>query len=232
MLEVLVAAVLVGMIVGPLATAFSGIIQQAREVRSIEHADVSMRGITSADAWEWGPRVLDTRWSPGPVLHVKTTAATGDRDGAATSAGLWVDGWLLDEIALPAAGAPGTSEDDIRLESPVWSGLMDQEVVIRVRFGGAWGPPWRLAVPGPDGASPISGQVAPGDAPDPITVVHRPGAGTSSLGASWAGVALPAPPFGLLFVVDASPSGWAGATLDGRSQWWWAEEGRSVDVYY
>jgi hypothetical protein len=56
--------------------------------------------------------------------------------------------------------------------------------------------------------------------------------GTSSLTVSWSAAPLSSPPFGLLFSLAPDIQGWGGATLDGRSQWWWMEEGRSADLYF
>jgi hypothetical protein len=64
-------------------------------------------------------------------------------------------------------------------------------------------------------------------------VLHRPSVGTSAPMGSWTVTPLAPPSLPLLFVIaEPSLAGWSGVTLDGRSQWWWAEEGRSVDLYF
>jgi hypothetical protein len=115
----------------------------------------------------------------------------------------------------------------------MWAGLTQGELVIRARAAnGPWGPPWRLAVPGARGETPALGSALSASQQEPTVAVHRPGIGNSALTASWSAVALTSPPFGLLFCLAPALRGWSGGTLDGRSQWWWMEDGRSVDIYF
>ena len=232
LLEVLVAVVLIGLVVGPLAVALSGVIGQARAVREAGggEADSPRAGMKGLEAW--GPRVTEASWRPGPVLRLATDLA-GSLGGLEATVGIWVDGWAVGEVPVGVEGEPGAASGEVTVPASVWSGSAGGEVVLRVRTGlGAWGPPWRSAVPSQDGGSPALGTVAGAEPAQPTAVIHRPGTGTSKLAASWAAVPLPAPPFPLLFAASASVHGWGEAVLDGRAQWWWMEEGRSVDLFY
>ena len=232
LLEVVLAAVLVGLILGPLATAFAGVVEQARTARRLAGMETGA-AVESSTAWEWGPRVVEAWWRPGPALHVRISGLTGG-SAATTQVGLWADGWLVREMTVPGddAGVPSTA-GELQVGAQTWTDLAGQELVIRVRTAeGAWGPPWRLAVAVPSGADPSPG--SPLDSPPlgPAAVVHRAGAGTSDMWTSWSAGALTSAPFDLIFSLNPAVSGWGGATLDERSQWWWMEGGRSVDLYF
>ena len=236
LLEVLVATLLVGLVVVPLATAFSGAVGQSRLVRQAAGAAIQngADGTKSkiAGAWEWGPSVVAAWWSPGPALHVRLSGAGGD-EAAATILGVWVDGMLVEERMARGDTVTTSADGETDVEAATWSSLEGRELVVRARReGGVWGPPWRLEVASPSGETPAPGAVLPGSSDSPSVVAHRPATGTSPLAVSWSATPLPAPPFGLLFVLDSVVHGWAGATLDQRSQWWPMEEGRSVDLYF
>jgi hypothetical protein len=232
LLEVLVAVVLVGLVVGPLATVLAGLVGQARAVRVAG----SGRSVADRDGGNglegWGPRVSAASWRPGPVLRLATDLA-GSQDGIEAIVGSWVDGWAVGEIPVGADGGEAAALGQVTVPASVWSGLAGGEAVLRVRTGsGVWGPPWRSAVPGVDGTAPSAGTLSGAQPAVPTAVVHRPSTGTSKLTVSWAAAPLSARPFPLLFQAGASVQGWGEAALDGGSQWWWMEEGRSVDVYY
>ena len=241
LLEVVVAAALVGLIVGPLAVTFSNMVERARAERQVAAAVGTAAGNSSAKAgasagdpvgppWEWGTRVLGAQWRPGPVLHV-TLGADGSGALAGGTVGLWVDGW---QVAQVSVGSDGDGAVEATVDGRTWSGLAGHELVIRAReTGGIWGAPWRLALPAANGADPQAGSADPGAAVDPMLVLHRPCVGTSTPRVSWSVAPLALPAFPLLFAVrEPDLAGWSGVTIDGRSQWWWAEEGRSVDVYF
>jgi hypothetical protein len=236
LLEVVLATVLVGLIVAPLASALAGTVDEARAVRQRAAADGRTGPSTGASGnWEWGPRVVAAWWRPGPVLHVRVSGDTGEYSPGVRSFGLWADGWLIaEETVDPSEAANGTAVmGETGIGPTLWTGLADNELVIRARAaGGAWGPPWRLAVPPAAGLSPVPGPALPSMGQEPALVAHRPAVGSSSLAVSWTPGALASHPFGLLFVVSEGASGWGGATLDERTQWWWMEEGRSVDLYF
>jgi hypothetical protein len=232
LLEVLVAVVLIGLVVGPLAAALSGVIGQSRAVREAGAGEAASRRAGTKGLEGWGPRLTEASWRPGPMLRVATDLAGGVAGPEAT-VGIWVDGWAVGEVPVCAEGEPGAASGEVIVPASVWSGRAGGEVVLRVRTGaGSWGPPWRSAVPGQDGGAPAVGTVAGAESERPTSVVHRPGIGTSKLTASWAAAPLTAPTFPLLFTLSASVQGWGQAVLDGRSQWWRMEEGRSVDLFY
>jgi hypothetical protein len=137
-------------------------------------------------------------------------------------------------LAVTDAGADAASSaGELQVGAQTWTDLAGRELVMRVRAAdGVWGPPWRLAVAAPSGADPAPGSTQSGPPSGPTVVTHRPCSGTSDLQPSWSVGALASAPFGLVFALDPAVSGWGGVTLDGRSQWWWMEEGRSVDVYF
>jgi hypothetical protein len=234
LLEVVLAALLVGVLVVPLATAFAGTVGEARAVRQRAEEDRAREAVgPTGEGWEWGPRVISAWWRPGPVLHVRVSGGA-DQGSTDTQVGLWADGWLIAEQVIPA-DQPGDAlaTSDLQMGPELWTGLAESELLIRLRTaGGAWGPPWRLAVPEAGGGAPVLGSAVSAPPQEPTTVVHRPGIGTSSLTASWSAAPLTSSPFGLLFSLAPAVQGWGGATLDGRSQWWWMEGGRGVDIYF
>jgi hypothetical protein len=237
-LEVVIATLLVGLLVGPLATAFAGTIKTAQRVR--DEAASSGKGaapVVDTGAWEWGARVVSAWWRPGPVLHLRLAGA-GDAANTQVQLGMWADGWLVVEQSVTfdfvsAENTGGADTDDVQLGPALWSGLNERDLVIRTRIGdGPWGPPWRLAIPGPAGEAPAPGVTVTDQSASRGVVVHRPGVGSTSLTASWDASPLLPPPFGLFFGLVPTVDGWGGTTLDARSQWWRIEEGRDVDVYY
>jgi hypothetical protein len=234
LLEVVVATVLIGLLVVPLATALAGTLDEARRARERAVADMGAAGDWSTDgAWEWGPRVIAGWWKPGPVLHLRLAVGNGSSD-AGRHVGFWADGSLVAEQAVLGGGdASEEAGPELQMGPEAWNGLTEKELVVRVRDGeGAWGPPCRLAVPVPGAGPPAVGSVLGYESPDLTAVVHRPGVGTSSLTASWSAASLASPSFGLLFPFSAAVEGWGGVSLDGRTQWWRMDGGRSVDVYF
>ena len=161
----------------PLATAFARTVGDARSVRQRVEGEVSTgSGSGRSEGWEWGPRVIAAWWRPGPVLHVRVSGTAGQ---ALTDAqvGLWADGWLVAEEAI-TINQTGVSAmaNDVQIGPEFWTGMAESELVIRARVtGGAWGPPWRLAVPGAGGGTPAPGSVLSGSQQGPTVVVHRPG---------------------------------------------------------
>ena len=233
LVEVVVAAVMIGLMLASLGAAFAGAVEQARTMRSLVGTGTEAAGSDAGAAWEWGPRVVAAWWTPGPALHARISG-TPDASGKARYVGVWVDGWLVRESLVAGDGAEGAAVTaELVVPTQTWSGLVGRELVIRARNAdGPWGPPWRLAVAGPAGGDPALGSPHVSPLPGPTAVAHRPGAGASSLQVSWRSGSVSAPPFGLLFVLDPAVLGWGGVTLDSRSQWWWIQDGRSVDLYF
>jgi hypothetical protein len=149
LLEVMLATLLIGILVVPLATAFAGAVDQARVLRDRLAEQPAAEGASQpAASWEWGLRVIAAWWRPGPVLHIRVSEAPSHAL-AATHVGLWADGCLIAEqsIASDQNGVAAVT-DDMQLGPDEWAGLVEGELVMRVRAtGGVWGPPWRLAVP-------------------------------------------------------------------------------------
>ncbi len=94
LLEVMMATLLIGLLVVPLATSFAGMVGEARTVRQRAEGDPAGPAASqSAEAWEWGPRVIAGWWRPGPVLHLRMSGAAG-ASSAEAEVGLWAEGWV------------------------------------------------------------------------------------------------------------------------------------------
>jgi hypothetical protein len=234
LLEAVVAASLVSLLIAFLATPFARTVKEAETVRQQGHGEPAVTSSAAAlPNGDWGRRVINAWWRPGPVLHVRVSGDAGGM-GAGDRIGLWADGWLVAEEDFESGGGdvPGTN-GEMQVGPQLWAGLTGSELVIRVRVAsGAWGPPWRLDVPEPGAGTPTLSSAAQVEPQGPTVLIHRPEVGTSSLAVSWSTTALTAPPFSLLFSLAPALQGWGGVTLGGRSQWWWMEEGRSADLYY
>lgn len=235
LLEVVVATVLVALLVLPLAEGLRSAVERARSGRdgagelSNQVSDRSKGG----DPWSWGPRVVDGWWRPGPVLHLRVAQAAGDGDPMPLTLGIWADGWLIGERPAGATAA-------LEVDQPVWEGKEAGELLVRLRATeGAWGPPWRTQVPGPDGGFPAAASAGPADlgvagdsGGDPVVVVHMALLGTSTPSLR-AGRGLIAPLFqGAPFPFAAGEGGWWSGEAEGRSQRWRMDQGRGLDVYF
>ncbi len=231
LLEVLVSALLIGLVVGPLATALSGVIGQARAVREAGAGDAASDRTHAGRLEGWGPRVTEAAWRPGPVLTL-TTDLAGSRNIVEASVGVWVNGWSVGEVTVGRRrSGSGGRRDYSRacLERTCGRG---SGAAGSYRSGGL-GASVALSRAGRRrGSSGTLGRLRAWSPWSPRSSSTGPVAGTSKLTVSWAAAPLPAPPFPLLFTASASVLGWGEAVLDGGSQWWWMEEGRSVDVFY
>lgn len=235
LLEVMIGVILAGVLLVPLATSFGSAVGQTRDARGRTVAmGEGASGVGDLGGWEWGPRVIAAWWRPGPDLHVRISGGGEDRDDGSRTVGLWVDGWLVEERTIQpmqTRGAEGS--DETRVGLGLWNDLTGGELVIRVRGeAGAWGPPWRLSVAEGSAADPAPGSIGTATVALPEAVAHRPAAATSGLQVSWSAAPLRSPAFGEPFVVATDVGGWGSATLDGRTQWWWMEEGRCVDLFF
>jgi phosphate/sulfate permease len=93
LLEVVLATLLVGILVVPLATALGGAVAQTRAARlQIAGAGAQNPSLNESTGWEWGPRVIAGWWRPGPILHVKVAGGVGDAIPTSTWAFGWTDG--------------------------------------------------------------------------------------------------------------------------------------------
>jgi hypothetical protein len=221
LIEVLMAVVLLAFLAVPLVTAVQSAARRADMARSqAASVSVATEGHEAEDAWEWGEAVSSAWWRPGPTLHIRVEAGSGEE----YVAGLWADGWFLGEWASADDGA-------IQVGAPVLTDVVGGELVVRVRSsGGVWGPPWRLVVPAADGLSALSDSGGSGLSGE--TVAHVPTMASPALWLSWADILPEATPLGLPFLLPPAGPGTCGADLDGRRQSWKMEDGRGLDIYF
>jgi hypothetical protein len=229
LIEVVVAVLLAGVLVGELAPTLSASLERAAGVDVQASSIGTETAATSRDPWDWAPSVSSSWWEAGPVLRV----GFRQRDRADEQvAGLWADGWFLGEHALDA-------DAGLRLEGATWEGMQGRELVLRVRESdGEWGPPWRTVVPdvygdiGGPKATPLPAAEEGGILSGQTTAVHLPWLATAVLQSSWAvrpdeAVGLGSPVF-----VIPSTAGLRDIALSGRIQTWLKEAGRVVDLYF
>lgn len=229
LIEVVVAVLLAGVLVGELAAAFSAGMARAAQV----DVRVSSLGVDAAaagkDSWNWGPSVSSLSWGAGPALRI----GLRQRDrAAALVAGLWADGWFLGEHRLDANAG-------LRVAGATWEGMQGQELVVRVRDSeGEWGPPWRTVIP--DVCGDIEGEkVAPLPAAEEAdlvsgqaTAVHLASLSTAALESSWTGRPQEAASLGAPVFVVPSNSGLCDIGVMGNIQTWLKEAARVVDLYF
>jgi len=221
LVEVLVAVMLLGFLVVPLAAGVQSATGRADGVRSqaARVSDLSW-DLDSGDAWEWGATVSSAWWQPGPSLYIQLQK----RNGQDHIAGLWLNGWFQGEVEPDDNGT-------VRVEAPGWYGSAGEELVVRVRTAtGTWGAPWRLVVPAADGVSASSASVGDGGIGE--TVAHVPAVANPPLRPSWMEVSPQGSPPGLLFFLPSPGPGTGEIELDGRRQFWKTEAGRGLDVYF
>ena len=227
LVEVMVAIVLIGSVMGGLVHGIQMARDAAQEVR--DKAAVLSRG--GADdpgltAWQWGAaQVDDALWEPGPELVLM--AGKG-----ATSVGVWVEGWFLGEWAVDAG-------ELLRLGPAVWGFWSGAGVVIRAREeGGAWGPPWRSLLPEEAGGTLAVGsetcslegvELGFGGA---SLAAHRRVACHAEISSSWAEQTVVVEVSGSLLLLPPAPAGTCVVACGGRWQSWVAEEGGELDVYF
>ena len=125
LLEVMVAVVVAGILLGPLAGAMMSASTQAGRVR-VQAGGLSERSLDAAamDAWVWGGLVVSAKWRPGLALEVDTRLAEGAAGDPGV--GLWVDGWFHGEWPTNPLGSAV-------IETATWSGCQGREAVLRVR---------------------------------------------------------------------------------------------------
>ncbi len=229
LIEVMVAVVLLGIIVVPLATGAQSAVQRAETVQEQSagaSADVAGAGV--GEAWKWGPAVARGWWTPGPVLHIDLE----ESKDVALVVGLWVDGWFMSEESPDSDGR-------LSVRSQAWSDCVGRELLVRVREpGDAWGPPWRSFVPSFLGEYPFPAAQADGAEADAYAaagaeiVAHVPALASPQLTASWLPLEAQPEVLGLPFLLPSCTPGWCELTLDGKTQSWLMEAGRALDVYF
>lgn len=219
MIEVLVALLLCGILVGGLADCLSSAARLVDRVQAKALA-VDDSGSGDDDAWNWGPRIVRAAWVSGPTLNVDVAAPA---DGGPV-VGVWCDGWQQVQQQL------GSSRS-VQFQSATWSAWQGAEATVRVRQAdGEWGPPWRTIVPG------LSGQIVAGNdsatgVPVTRAVVHGPSDTTLELqlvGTDRCEVDAAGLPCSVL----GSNDGLHQAGFGGSIQRWMAAAGRALDVYF
>ncbi len=221
LVEVMMAVVLLGLLVVPLAAGVQSATGRANTVRS-QAARVSdpPQDPDGGDAWEWGATVSSAWWRPGPSLYIQLE----QRSGQDHIAGLWVNGWFQGEVEPDDDGT-------VRVGAPAWYGSAGEELVVRVRTAtGTWGPPWRLVVPAADGVSASSALA--GDGGSGETIAHVPALANPALRPSWVETSPQASPPGFPFLLPSPGPGTGEIDLDDRRQFWNTEAGRGLDVYF
>ncbi len=229
LLEVMVALVLVGALLGALATEAQRALDAAIRLRG-KAASLSLEYGNDLDlgAWDWGPRVALAEWQGGTELRVSTGL------GLATGAkvGVWNGGWFLGEWAVPTAGP-------VVLGQGIWQGHAGDELVIRTRSeGGSWGPPWRTVVPdfyGGDGSDLALGSAGSVEAQSYEavgTVVHLLSRSACSPQVSWSSQPVLQKLAGALVLFPECGPGLCRVSIRERKQSWLGVEGRRIDVYF
>jgi hypothetical protein len=222
MLEVAVAVLVAGLLLGSLTGALlAGVDRSAAAREQLGGMGVDPGDDISAYAWTWGPCLVSSAWRPGPELGLTLRDPRGT---AALAVGLWIEGWFQGEWEADQSGS-------VVISNAAWSGREGCEAVVRLRAAGAaWGPPWRTLVADEEGR--VSG-LAAGACTDTGTgiVVHPPMAASHILRLSWAAVA-PEMGVSLPFFLGGVPAAGVGLAVDGATQSWRMGEGRDLDVYY
>ena len=236
-LEVMVAAILLGVLVVPLVTSALSALGAGDATRLRDGQLAAIAAVSGCGyAWEWGPRVESATWQPGPELEV-TLGAMGEAEDVASLVGLWADGWFLGQRSPDTEGV-------LRLAASEWREIMGRELVIRVREPeGTWGPPWRTIVADRAADHPSVVEVDPirmeGSQPTApaSTVAHQPAFANPAVHRGIAGPAVEVDPLDLLFFVNPGGSGRLDLSVgqeevEGSTQSWYEEEGRALDVYF
>lgn len=222
------AVALLGVLVGGLVSA--ALSNRSLGSAAVERAaNLSGPGEASADPWAWGGPVVEASWHSGPVLVVGTRFWGSS---AGVSVGLWVDGWFLGE-------RQSSDEASVAIGPSLWGGRVGQEVVVRLRMGsGLWGVPWRTVVPdatgmvggaaiGIDDGTSSAHNLDKGEA-----CVHPRALGSLTPDPSLSSGVLSVGALGLPFMLSALPAGTVRVRWAGLDQYWVAEPGRSLDVYF
>lgn len=201
-------------------------------------------------AWYWGEQVQSVSWNTRGELKVTVSnnrdLPAGEADsGYCEKVGLWIDGWFKGEFLV--------SDGETMLPSKCWESGLPQiayaghEVVLRVRkVTGSWGVPWRMTVTEIPGGQvqgalfancsgffagdlePAASQASSWTA----AVVHMPFLSTASLHPTGLPCTVSEECKGLLRTIRPTGEGVVTLELEGNSQSWFVEIGRSLDVYF
>lgn len=240
LVEIMVAVMLLGLLVAPLAGVLQAAADRARMARdraaSLAPGQASFPTLDglSNQGWRWGPQVLAARWEPGPLLELSCAGVKGTdiTTQGRLYVGIWVDGWFEGEHV---AGEHGV----LRVAGDVWEEKAGSEMIVRVRLEeGAWGPPWRTIVPdlGDDSAPPALGPFevdrTSKDLDGTETLIHTPGLGNPPVYAAPGIDQVETDELGAVLIVRSILPGCVELALGDLPQSWLAGEGRSVDLYF
>jgi hypothetical protein len=229
LLDVMVAIVLLGILLGVLATGAQSACRVAVGLRDrAVPLSTTSSGDSSLGAWTWGEGIRQAAWGSARVL----TIYAGTQSASQATVGVWCDGWPLGEWQA-------SMKEPLALGPAVWDGRNGQEVVIRARAGNeGWGPPWRMVVPDQYGDDAV-GLAQPVDEPIPAlgydgaqSAVHLPCQSTSLPGASWTGSPITCNLAGVTVLLSSNGEGLCRVGMGARIQSWLGWSGRRLDVYF
>jgi len=236
LLEVMVAVVVLAVMTVSLAGAAQSVSAAAGRLRGgqVEPSRGFAQDDTSeaavGKAWRWGEQVEAVLWGRSGKIEVKVSDCLGLH--ISHRVGVWIDGWFVGEFETDSDGTVLLSSGNWVSKQTV-AAAPQRELIVRVRTTGeCWGPPWRLVLAG---ANSDAGQFSLERAQKPdedCAVVHLPFLSTATLRLGGVSGAASSECGGLLRVVCSSGEGVVEVGLEGRSQSWSAEAGRSVDVYF
>jgi prepilin-type N-terminal cleavage/methylation domain-containing protein len=229
LLEVMVAIVMLGTLLGALATEAQRAVDTTVRLREMAAGLSKLNaGELELDAWDWGSRITGATWEGGRILKV-----FGVKHGEVESkVGVWCEGWCLGEWRQPPA-------EPLALGPAIWDGHTGDEVIVRARVAeGGWGPPWRTVVPNAYGHDSLE---CAGAAPDPAeppsyesvqTAVHLLCQCTLLPKVSWSVSPVAANESGITVVLSEHGLGLCRISQGEREQCWVASKGRRLDVYF
>jgi type II secretory pathway pseudopilin PulG len=227
LVELLVAIMLLGLAIGPLAAGVQTARQRAAEVRrGGENLSVATGAADESGAWTWGPRIATAQWLPGQTLALSVDPEVA-RKG---SVGLWVNGWFLREFIPETDGGLVIKGRVLRLD-------YGAELTVRVRVTNtAWGPPWRSLVPD---ATATSGGAMSSVRPEPAadgdaacTIIHAASLANPSYEVSAPEATIGLEGQGLPAFLSVPDAGSFRVRLGENEQSWNAEERRALDLYF
>ncbi|MCX8032901.1 MAG: hypothetical protein N3B14_05885 [Thermoleophilia bacterium] len=245
----LMAVFLVSM-AASLASASAALRTEQQPATATDSAEKESTEANGKKAWCWGEQVQSVSWNARGELKVAVSddwdlPAGGADSGCYKKVGLWIDGWFKGEFLV--------NNGEAALPPECWKSGLPQiasaghEVVLRVhKVTGSWGAPWRITVSEvSDGetqgasfasCSETSGgdlEPAAGQSPDwAAAVVHIPFLSTAGLHTTGLPCTVADECKGLLRTISPAGEGVVTVELEGQSQSWLVEIGRSLDVYF
>jgi hypothetical protein len=229
LLEVMVAILLLGILLGALATEAQGALDAAERLWD---KAANLSGLADSeldsDAWEWGSRIARVVWEGDRILQVRV----GFCPGSEHTVGVWCGGWLLGEWLEPPT-------EPLKIGPAIWEGHTGEELVVRARStASGWGPPWRTVVPDAYGvytlesAGSVQGPMEPQSHESVRTVAHLLCRCTLLPTASWSGSPVTENLWRTTLLLSEYDEGLCRVSLGDREQCWVASKGRRLDVYF